>query len=152
MLFRSFSPFVLVPAGVYAATLALSLTPHRGRRMAFLIIGCAGLVLPALLDASGLVAPSFALRDNTLVILPTMTDLPPALTFLALLGVHVVVLVVAARLIWRVRASFDDTARQLRLLAWQLEHLVPEHEGAAPGGEARPADRRTLLEAILAPR
>ncbi|MFO0650984.1 MAG: serine/threonine-protein kinase [Polyangiales bacterium] len=133
---RLFGPFVLVPAVVTSLTLAFSLTPHRARRFAFGVIGGAGMVAPALLDASGLIEPSYVFHDGAVTLLPRLTSLPPVQTFVGVLLAHVATLYAAVRLRGRIREAFDDASRRLHLLAWQLRQVVPREAlatGAAKG-------------------
>jgi len=123
---RLFGPFMLVPAAVVACAAPFAMMPDRSRRLVFLLIAAAGMIAPALADVSGLVAPSLLFRDNTVVLVPRMTDLPPTLTFLGILAIHVATLVTSTRLFWRIRDAFADASQRLHVFAWQLRQIVPD--------------------------
>ena len=123
---RLFGPFMMVPAAIVACAAPFAMMPERSRRLVFLAIGAAGMILPALADVSGLVAPSYVFRDNTLVLTPQMTDLPPTLTFLGILVIHLATLVTSTRLFWRIRDAFADASQRLHVFAWQLRQIVPD--------------------------
>jgi len=123
---RLFGPFMMVPAAIVACAAPFAMMPDRSRRLVFLAIGVAGMLVPALADVSGLVAPSYVFRDNTMVLTPQMTDLPPTLTFLGILVIHLATLVTSTRLFWRIRDAFADASQRLHVFAWQLRQIVPD--------------------------
>jgi serine/threonine-protein kinase len=123
---RLFGPFMLVPAAIVACAAPFAMMPDRKRRIVVLAIGAAGMLAPALADVSGLIAPSYIFRDNTVVLTPQMTDLPPTLTFVGILAIHLATLITSTRLFWRIRDAFADASLRLHVFAWQLRQIVPD--------------------------
>jgi hypothetical protein len=55
-----------------------------------------------------------------------MTDLPPTLTFVGILAIHLATLITSTRLFWRIRDAFADASLRLHVFAWQLRQIVPD--------------------------
>ena len=69
LLSRWFGPFVLVPAIAAANTTACAMNPIAWQRRITTTLGALAVAVPALLEWSGAVAPSYAFRDGMMCIL-----------------------------------------------------------------------------------
>ncbi len=120
-----FGPLILVP-GITVAT-GIAYLASFDRRVGWVVGGMAAVVLvPAALQFAGVLAPSYALIDGKLMVLPMMTELPPVPTAVLLLVTHAIVIVAAMYFAWQLRRAFSTADRALRLQTWQLSQLVPE--------------------------
>jgi serine/threonine protein kinase len=127
-----FGPLVLVPAIVLGTCVGyIASVDHR--HWLVTAAGVVVIVAPTLLQAVGVLPPSYEFVDGTIRILPHMASFPPAATLAFLLVTHVVILVTCQIYIARLRREYLEAEARLRLQAWQLAQIVPE-------------DARVLLE------
>jgi serine/threonine protein kinase len=127
-----FGPLVLVPAIVLGTGVGyIASVDHR--HWLVTTAGVVVIVVPTLLQALGVLPPSYDFEGGTIRILPHMASFPPAATLAFLLVTHVVILVTCQIYIARLRREYLEAQARLRLQAWQLGQIVPE-------------DARALLE------
>ena len=127
-------PFVVVPACGNAATMLFAMHATRGERIATTAILCTAVLLPFVIDASGLVAPSFEFVGDTIVLHPRLVDIPRIPTILGLVWVSGSFTVVSAFIVGRMRDRLDDAERRLHLSAWHLKQLFPAAATASDAG------------------
>lgn len=127
-------PFVLTPAfavGTMAVT-AVGIRANRNTRGLILALALLSVFVPFGLQHFGVTAPSYAVQDGKIVLLPVMTELPPMLTL------WFVVLVVAAQFIITMKLmgygieQLVRAERQNFAQAWRLRQLLPSE--SRPGG------------------
>jgi len=94
-----------------------------------LVVTFLALLTPFLLVSLGVLSPSYAFHDGTIVILPTMHALPPTKALISLV-------VTTAGCTWYAvmwgriyNAQIRDTERLLTFQHWQLQQLVPADRG-----------------------
>ena len=125
-----FGPLVLVPAVVLGTGVGyIASVDHRHALVT--AAGVAVVVVPVLLQAAGVLPPSYEFVDGTIRILPRMADFPPAATLAFLLVTHAVILITCQVYIARLRRDYLSAEARLRLQAWQLGQIVPEDARAA---------------------
>jgi serine/threonine-protein kinase len=131
-----FGPYLLVPSLAAASALIYSATNARSMRVPIILLACAPLVCPLLLEAAGLVAPSMRFAGDGVLLVPRVVGFPPLPTHVFLLASNVAAIVTSGLALVPFRDGFDDAQRRIRLLAWQLRQLVPEAatDQARPGG------------------
>jgi serine/threonine-protein kinase len=122
-----FGPLFLIPGLAAMSTMAASFnTPTRGARALVISIGVLAVLVPLLLEAVGLLAPSYQFRDGVLVILPRMHDFPATATivFLCYIGLgHIISISV---LMGRLQEARVAALQRLHMHTWQLKQLVSD--------------------------
>ena len=120
-----FGPLILVP-GIAVGT-GIAYLASFDRRAGWVVGGMlAVVVVPAALQFAGVIPPSYELVDGKLVVLPMMTELPPAATITLLLVTHAIVIVAGMYFAWQLRRAYSAAAKAQRLQSWQLSQLLPE--------------------------
>lgn len=138
---RVFGPFVVVPAFAVASTMVFTSHVEGRRQAAVILLGCAGVALPALGEWLGILPASYAFEDGRFIILPQLADLPPVATQATLLFSALAMVVGASLLTVLGRRALVDAERRLMLQTWTLRQLVPD-EARTPGLSPNPlADR-----------
>jgi hypothetical protein len=99
------------------------------------VFGALLLIVPVLLELTGIVAPSFAFHDGVMSILPRMVELPRTATVLLLTASSVGLVLVASLLVGRNVAALADAERRLHAQAWHLQQFVPREARQADGSE-----------------
>jgi len=126
-----FGPLFLIPGLAAMMTMSVSFaTPTRSARALVISIGVLSVLVPLLLEASGLLPPSYQFTDEGLVILPRMHHFPPAatLTFLCWIGLgHIISISI---MMGRLHEARIRALEKLHKQTWQLKQLVsnePDH-------------------------
>jgi serine/threonine-protein kinase len=122
-----FGPFVLVPgaAAVNAAALIVGLRANRSTRRTILAIGLATIFLPALLQLSGLVPPSYAVEPGSIRILSNLIEFRPIPAMLLLAVGSAFTLVAAVYSVGRAAESLTAAERRNFAQAWRLRQMLP---------------------------
>jgi serine/threonine-protein kinase len=122
-----FGPLFLIPGLAAMSTMAASFnTPTRGARALVISIGVLAVLVPLLLEAVGLLPPSYQFRDGVLVIMPRMHEFPATATivFLSYIGLgHIISISV---LMGRLQEARVAALQKLHLHTWQLKQLVSD--------------------------
>src|SRR5262249_21184675 len=115
------------------ATIGVAFAVHvRGRaRAAIVAASLLGMLVPAALEAAGLLEPSLAFVGGSVMVRPQMTDFPPAATIAVLLVVAVATIVAPSMLVGRTSDGFSALKRRHFAREWHLRSLVPQPR---PGG------------------
>lgn len=126
MLSRLLGPLVLIPG--LAGANALSFTQHATglRRMAYVVIAAMAVVVPLLLEATGVWAPSYRFTDAGMLVVPHLASLPMMATLALLVLASITTIVLPALLMREARDSVEESREQLAVQAWQLRQLVPD--------------------------
>jgi serine/threonine-protein kinase len=126
MMSRVFGPFVLVPALAGVVLMALSASPPLTYRK-WRVIGTmvATVVVPLALEQLGVLAPSWWIVDDRLVIASSVVRLAgtPAAVFVIL--ANVAVIAVTGLMGFSLAASRHDAIRRAERQAWHLAQLLP---------------------------
>ncbi len=131
VLSRLVGPLVLIPG--LAGANALSFTAHATgrRRMAFVSVAALAVIVPLLLELTGIWAPSYVFTDAGMLVVPHLASLPDVATLSLLILASITTVILPALLMREARDSVEDSREQLAVQAWQLRQLVPDTESAA---------------------
>jgi serine/threonine-protein kinase len=127
-----FGTFVLVPPLAAFHTLTFMLTRDRRRRVTAVAIGVLSVALPAIAEVTGLLPRSTAFTGESLVVTSLMLHLPPTASYVFLALLSIVMVVVVGALTARLRDTLTQYEDWMRVHAWHLRQLVPEHAAWVP--------------------
>jgi serine/threonine protein kinase len=128
------SPFILVSGIAAASTMAFLVQPGSSRRLPIVLIGCATVILPFILEWMGVVPASYAFRDGVLVILPRVVNMTSPAMLAILVIANVALVPTIALWVVKFRDTLSDAERKQYLFAWQLKQLVPPEARQARAG------------------
>jgi serine/threonine-protein kinase len=131
---RAFGPFILIPGLAMIATIGFIYHTELNRPFLIVMLGCASVVVPVLLEVLDVIPQSYAFENNAMIVLPQFTDLPATATKVTLTACTVALIVGAAFFVLSARNAQHEAERQLQLQSWHLRQLVPEdaREAVAP--------------------
>jgi eukaryotic-like serine/threonine-protein kinase len=121
----AFGPFMLVPALAAVNALAFIVAADRSRRGPAIFLGCVAILLPLMLEWTGVNLPSYAFDRGQLVVLPRALEFPEKPTLVFLLVTNVALLVTAALFVGRFKDALTATENRLYLQTWHLRQMVP---------------------------
>ena len=122
---------VILPGMAATHVLGFLLYGQRERWRLAVFLGALSIVVPFVLQIAGVLPPSYTFHDGALVVLPRMTNFPPAGTLAFLLLASVGLIVAPAVIVSRVRASLARAEERLFMQTWMLRHLVPDQARTA---------------------
>ncbi len=140
ILSRLLGPLVLIPG--LAGANALAFTQHASglRRIGYVSIAAMAVVVPLLLEITGIWPASYEFTEAGMLIVPHLASLPTVATLLLLALASVTTIVLPALLMREARDSVEESREQLAVQAWQLRQLVPDRDArvnrAAASAEA----------------
>jgi len=120
-----FGPFVLVPALAAVNALSFIIGTDKSRRGPAIFMGCIAILLPLLLEWTGINTPSYAFEQGRLVILPRALGFPETATLAFLLVTSVALLVTPALLVGKFKDALTATENRLYMQTWHLRQFVP---------------------------
>jgi serine/threonine-protein kinase len=133
-----FGPFILVPGLVATNTMFFAMNADRQARGVVIAAGVMAIVLPFILEVSGVLPPAYAFSGDILQVLPRATEFPAMQTMLCLLLTSTAMVVIPGLLMGRMRDALTTAERRLVLQAWHLRQLVP-------GGGGGLSPKKTLM-------
>ncbi len=138
--------YVLLPTFVAANTICHAISGRRSQRTQIIALGTLALLVPTTLEMLGIIPPSHAFVDGSLVVTSRLFEMkePVAPIFLVLVNVGLVVF--SSVFVGQYRDALSRA--QLRHLSqlWMLRQLVPERARSATSEPPEePADGRCLL-------
>jgi serine/threonine protein kinase len=120
-----FGPFMLVPALAAVNALSFIVAADRSRRGPAIFLGCCAILLPLVLEWTGVNVPSYAFEQGRFVVLPRALEFPEKPTLVFLLVTNVALLVTAALFVGRFKDALTATENRLYMQTWQLRQFVP---------------------------
>lgn len=126
ILSRLLGPLVLVPGLAGANALAFTQHASGSRRIAYVSIAALAVVIPLLLEVTGVWPASYEFTEAGMRVVPHLASLPTIPTLLLLGLASVTTIVLPALLMREARDSVEESREQLAMQAWQLRQLVPE--------------------------
>jgi serine/threonine-protein kinase len=120
-----FGPFLLVPALAAVNALAIIVAADRSRRGPAIFLGCVAILLPLVLEWTGVNVPSYAFVNGRFEVLPRALEFPEKPTLVFMLVTNVALLVTAALFVGRFKDALTATESRLYLQTWHLRQLVP---------------------------
>ena len=118
-------PFMLVPALAAVNALGLIVAADRSRRGPAIFLGCCAILLPLVLEWTGVNVPSYAFEQGRFVVLPRALEFPEKPTLVFMLVTNVALLVTAALFVGRFKDALTATENRLYMQTWHLRQLVP---------------------------
>jgi eukaryotic-like serine/threonine-protein kinase len=122
---RVASPFVAIPVMALCLGAGLALFPRKTPTLAAVGAMITGLFLPFLLEWSGLVAPSFHVTNDTIVISGQMAHLREVPVLVWYFFATALPAVATILYLANVRDRLTAAERRIRLQAWQLRQILP---------------------------
>ena len=104
-------------------------TSTRGARALVISIGVLAVLVPMMLEAIGLLPPSYEFRDGVLVILPRMHDFPPTATIVLLSYLGLGHIISISLIMGRMHEARTAALHKLHVHTWQLKQLVSDDNG-----------------------
>jgi serine/threonine-protein kinase len=147
---RVVGAFMGLPPLVMLAAIAFGQQPHRGLRIFGVGAAVAGVISVVVLEAVGVLPPSYLFQDGRIIVLPQMLDLPALPTQLTLLSECVILALICAFYVSYLRDSLDRAEQRLHVQHWQLRQLLPSEAREAvrvPSGETPTGSGRGGAEA-----
>jgi eukaryotic-like serine/threonine-protein kinase len=118
-----FTPGLSVTA---AASSLVAIRANRRARYLVLLGSLAAVLVPAILDLTGVIPSRYAFDGTGLTILPGLVNFPGRATWAFLLVANVMTVVVANLLVGRAVARLLRAERRLFAQAWRLRQFLPE--------------------------
>ena len=129
-------PFVLTPVCAVAVSMFFAMYVSRRERaivtVLFTIVG----LLPFVLEALGLVPPSYAIANDQIVLYARTLSLPPVATILALAWACGSFTVISAWMTGRMHDRLERAEERLLVSAWHLRQLFSPETTAEPVASA----------------
>jgi serine/threonine-protein kinase len=135
-----FGPYVIAPTIAATGSVLMHMSPYRRGRVAVVVLNCAAIAGPALLQVTGVLPASYLFTGDAIVIQPGMLSFPAVPTQIFMLVNTLATIVVASALIAQIRNTLTRVEEQMYVHTWQLRQLVPDH--------ARPASARHIDESV----
>jgi serine/threonine-protein kinase len=121
-----FGPLILLPAIVAANTTSFAIYFSGRLRIAAVAAGCVAILVPLLLEITGIVPPAYAFTNGTMIVLPRALELSRSAT-LAFLGITAIACVISGAITaGSLCDSLADAQRRLYLHAWHMRSLVSQ--------------------------
>jgi eukaryotic-like serine/threonine-protein kinase len=121
---RLVGPFVIAPTLVLTTLMAFAVHPRFGRMPVVTVILTLGVAVPWLLEAVGVLAPTYRFDAGTVVLLSPAITFSAAPVQLAFALVLVLLGAITAVLLRSMAVRQRDAAKQIELQAWHLRQLV----------------------------
>jgi serine/threonine-protein kinase len=124
---RICGPFVFVPLGIVPVAVSVITNPQMLRRPVVAILICVmGFVVPLVLEALGVLGPTWHVGQDQFVFLSTIVHLGGVASEVFLIGAPILCIVIAGAVSWALAMARRDAVHQLELQSWRLMQLVPE--------------------------
>lgn len=125
-----FGPLVLMPAFVANNTAAYAFHFMDWRRHVSLACGVLAVGVPLLLEATGIISPSYSFSEAGMLVAPRAIGLgaSPTLVFLSVGGFAAVL--TGGILLARLRDNLQEVETKLYMYSWHLRQLLPEKRAA----------------------
>jgi eukaryotic-like serine/threonine-protein kinase len=136
-----YGPLFLSPLFAMALTAMTSTVAYlRSTRALVVVLGCSAVIVPTLLEWTGLIPPSYRFEGDTITVLPLLKRFPETASRASLLTANVLAIVFTSVVLWRFSDTAAEMRQRLQLYTWHLGQLVPG--GARPQGRRRGYKRR----------
>jgi len=129
-----FGPFVMVPgtAALTVATLLVNLRANAAVRRATPVLGLASVFVPAALQFTGVVPPSYSFEQGSIRILSNLVEFRPAPALLMLALGSALTVVAAVFAVGRAVDALVASERRNFAMAWRLRQILPGVGAVAP--------------------
>jgi hypothetical protein len=120
-----FGPLVLVPGFAAMNTVVFGAQSQPKERPFVVAIGGAAILVPLVLELTGVLPPSMRFEGGNIVLLPRVADFPPVVSMVFLTTIAVLGVVTPTFITGRVRDALQRVERDLVVQKWQLSQLSP---------------------------
>ena len=127
-----FGPFVMAPgvAAVTVATLFVSLRANTAVRRAAPIGALAAILIPTVLELTGVFAPSYVFEHGSIRIVSNLVEFAPLPAYLLLVQGSVLTVLATVFAVGRAVDALVASERRSFAQAWRLRQMLP---GSGPG-------------------
>ena len=132
---------VLMPTFIIANTICQAVGGRRRHRRFIVVSGVLALVVPVLLELTGVVPPAHGFVDGSLVVTSRVVELREPLATIFSLLVNLGLLLFASIYVAQFRDALHRAEGRNHLSLWQLKNLVPERVRAATSAPPPPSRR-----------
>jgi hypothetical protein len=116
---------IVLPGLAAVHTFSFVLAGDKKLQPAALALGALSVIVPFVLQESGLLARAYLFEGDRMMVLPRMTGLPPVRTQIYLLLSSLALIVMPTVAISRLRDTLEAAEERAFLHAWTLQHLLP---------------------------
>jgi len=135
---RIAGPLYFAPLGI-AVTTGMFMFSSRNHRAAIIGMGLAAMTIPMVLEALGVIAPSYTFEGDRMIIHANMLAFPPLASTVMFWATNAMLIVAAGLASARAYAEVSETRRRLAISSWQYEQvLVDERSPGATQLHATP--------------
>jgi hypothetical protein len=107
-------------------------------RVPFLLVACASLAIPAVLEWVGILPRAYAFTGERFVIFPVLRHFSEVRIRLEMLVATVATVVVPAFFLWRTGRALEKARADMHTYLWHLNQLVPSKGRASDLDEMQP--------------
>jgi eukaryotic-like serine/threonine-protein kinase len=120
-----YGPLILAPGMVAVNTVAFSVLLNRRLRLAAIATGCLVVLVPIVLELTGILPSSYEFGADGMKIVPNVLEMPAAPTWLVLSIASVAVVITGSVSVGYVKDTLRKAERHLYLYAWHIGQLAP---------------------------
>jgi eukaryotic-like serine/threonine-protein kinase len=119
-------PYVVVPGLIALNAVGYAMRPKSYRPVVVGLVSCLAILIPLVLEWTGVLLPSASFSGGQIHILPRYVAMPELATQVFLLVATLATVVAGVLYAWHTHAATGDAEERLILHLWQLRQLVPE--------------------------
>ncbi|MDB4960630.1 MAG: hypothetical protein JWP01_629 [Myxococcales bacterium] len=123
MVTRMFGSLILVPTLMASWVIVVQAHPERHLRVAGLVLGMSAMMLPWLLEMLGLLTSSYGYASGNWFVMPQLTNLPEWFVVGFLGGSNLLIAVLPALFVGRLRGELTKIQQRELVRSWQLRRL-----------------------------
>jgi hypothetical protein len=130
-----FGPFILIPAMASVNTMSFVVSGDRRRRLAVIVIGCAAVVAPLLLQIAHILPSPIEFKDGGMFLASPAFDIRPVPTIVFLAIATIGTIVTGSIVVARFRDALVKTEQRLYFHTWLLRQFLPDraYDNVVPG-------------------
>ena len=139
-----FGPFIIVPMAVAVNTTAFAVQGEKRFRPIAMGMGCLAILVPVVLQAAGVLSPSYGFQDGMMIVLESSIRFPEIPTLVTLTLSALTGVLAGGFIVGHVRDALSEAENQMYLYTWHLREFVPDTARAAtdPTGARRARMKR----------
>ena len=123
---RFYGPLMLMPTLVVSYSISLQSHPWRRFRTIAFASGLTAMIVPTVLELTGVISPSYRFEGGTMIVVPHLIALPETGTLLYLLVANAALLVAPSLFIAQLRQSLSEVQLRQLIQKWQFRRLGDE--------------------------
>jgi eukaryotic-like serine/threonine-protein kinase len=126
LLTRVVGPFASAPVLAFGMAVGLTFNPSGTGMLGLVSFVAIALVAPTLGELAGVLAPSYAAVDGSIVVVPHLTALPPLATGITLTLTSLSTITLAGLYLTRLHNLLQTTQERLFAYSWNVRQFLPE--------------------------